>query len=106
MREGHAVTFVADTMLGRNAHVFERDDRMLVRERVHVRRRAQHADPVPRQRDDEHRMRTRTLPTGEPRLEEDVLRLVERSDVPLDAVEDIAIAVPRRRRGQCVDVRP
>ncbi len=26
--------------------------------------------------------------------------------MPLDAVEDIAIAVPRRRRGQCVDVRP
>src|SRR5579864_5943438 len=40
------------------------------------------------------------------RLEEGVLGLVERRDVPLDAVEHVAVSIASRRRRQRVDVRP
>jgi hypothetical protein len=88
----------------RDADVGERDDRMVVADRVRVGRRPDHLDPRARQVHQEHGVLVAVRPAAQPGLEEGVVGRVERGDVPLDAVEQVLAAVRPRGRLDRVDV--
>ena len=69
-----------------------------------VRRRADHADTRGVLVGDEERLLAGVLTLGQHRLEEHVVGLVVRRDVPLHAVEDVVVAVARGGGLQVGDV--
>ena len=106
MGEGHPGALRAHQVARRDPDALERDDRVVVTDRVRVRRGAHDADPGTRQVDEEHRVLAVVVATHEPGLEEGVGRLVVRRDVPLLAVQDVVVAVPPRGGRQVGDVGP
>ena len=102
--EVHAVALVADPVRRRHADVLERENRVVVVDRVRVLGHAH--DPDARRVDvhDEHRVLAGVRAFGELRLEEDVLGVVEGRHVPLDAVQYVVVADATRRRQNRIDV--
>ena len=106
VRERHPVALRADQVRGGDAHVLERDDRVVVADRVRVGRGPDHADARGRQVDQEHRVLAVVRPARQPGLEEGEVGGVVRGDVPLDPVEHVLVAVAVRGGLDRVDVRP
>ena len=102
--EGHPGVLRPDQVGGRHPDVLERHDRVVVGDRVGVRRSADHADAGRVLVGDEQRLLAGVLPGGQHRLEEHVVGLVVRRHVPLHAVQDVVVTVARGRRLQVGDV--
>jgi hypothetical protein len=100
--EGHALAVCADEVRHGHPDVSERNDRVVVGDVVHVRRRADYRDTVRRQVDDQQHM----LVGRQLRLHEAVIGDVVRRHVPLDAVDDVLVAVALGRGLDRVHVGP
>ena len=85
-------------------HVLERDDRVRLRVRVRVPRLADEADARGVRVEDEQRVGTGVRAAVDLRLEEDVVRGVERGHVHLPPVQHVRVAVAARGRLDRVDV--
>src|SRR4029077_8108957 len=92
--ERHPVALGADQVGHGHPDVGEGDDRVVVADRVRVRGGADHAHPGARQVHEEHGVLAVVRAAHQLGLEEGEVGGVERGDVPFDAVEQVAVAVP------------
>jgi hypothetical protein len=102
--EAHAVALGADQLALGDADVFEGDHRVMVGVGVAVGGGAHHPDAGGVKVEHEHGVAAGVGPAGQLALEEHVVGVVERGHVPLDAVEQVAVAVAGGRRLDRVDV--
>ena len=102
--EQHPVAFRTDEIGRGYSHVLERNHRMVVAVGVRIGRGPNDPDARCVQIDDEHGMRPGVGAVRQLGLEEDVVRPVERRDVPFDAVEQVFLAVSSGRGPDGVDV--
>ena len=102
--ERHPGVLRPDQLGGRDAYVLELHDRVVVGDGVGVRRGADDADARRVLVGHEQRLLAGVVTGGQDRLEEHVVGLVVRRDVPLHAVQDVVVPVAGSGRPQVGDV--